>query len=188
MTRILALSAVLLLAGCAGSDDPGSDGPRLRMAADGDSGFGLGIPGAGANEPWVIQGLIVCLDGEGTAELQEIRTVDSDLEVTDFALRDNPLWPGGDTFGVRPRTDRRGSLTDAGFDPRGKVASLGCSGAGSGRGHELAIQLSHPESTPVGSVAFEVVYESGGDQRTLMIPMQLALCPHPTHLCRVEVD
>lgn len=168
MTRpLLALLVTALLTGCA-ADSGDGDQPRLRPGGGGEfSPVILGIPRVSQGQSWVLRGFTLCVDGTAPVEVIEVRGVDSDLDVQDYAFQRVP------DEGIT-ETDSRGTLREAGFDPARKSVRHECDDR---LGDEVAIQVVNPHSGVGIAKGFELVYESGGDEQVMRVPYELRLCP-----------
>lgn len=172
----VALGAVMVALVVRCSVDNASATPRLVVPNA--NGFHMGIPRVPPNAPWVIKGMTICADSPGTIELTEVKTIGSDVQVVDYALRDNPAWAKGVTFGDELSQDWPGDLEAAGFDPAVKTVSLTCGKPGSGKGHEIGIELRSPSNGVAKIDGFEILYERDGKTVSASIRMGVTLCPY----------
>ena len=165
--RLLALLVTGLLTGCAADSGDGEE-PRLRPGSGGEfNSVILGVPRVSQGQSWVLRGFTVCVDGPPPVEVIEVRGVGSDLEVQDYAFQRIPAE------GIT-ETDSRGTLRDAGFEPDRKSVRHECD---DGLSDEVAIQVVNPHAGVGVAKGFEVVYESGDEERVLQVPYELRLCP-----------
>lgn len=123
--------------------------------------------------------LIVCLSEPGVATVMAVRSVEStdNFEIQDFATRPNPSVVGEDQLG-----EIRGTLEDAGFDPRQHQVDAVCDEAGSG--YEVAAQLVRSGPGPAFSRGFDLDWESGSRAGTVRIPLSVVLCDASTATAR----
>jgi hypothetical protein len=162
--------------GCqAGPDDQPPVGARfgspIRVLAD--NSASLGIPRV-TRSPVVVAWVMVCLDGDRPQRIEDVRAVGAKhVRVTDFALRDNPAWPGGDTWtGGDVELDWHVDLDEAGFDRDDKTVTLPCDDPG-GASHQLGIELQRTGPQPGVVKSFEVVWRGG----SAPMPFTVLLCP-----------
>src|SRR5690242_4405164 len=87
----LAVAATTLLTGCNAED-------RLGLRLDWSVSEGGPQP---PNAPFLIGAIPRCREGRGTSPItvDDVRTLDGDLEVTGFAIRDNPFEANGTMIG-----------------------------------------------------------------------------------------
>lgn len=181
----LSLAALVGITGChqhgprAGSGSgsrPGSGHaarPVLRFAGDG-LPFGDAISSAPAGQKFSFGGLVVCLTRPGQVRVDAVTARDAigGLQVTDFALRPNPVLRH--RVGLR---DSRRPLDATGF--RGDhIASLRCSRR-TQRGEELGLEVSKSSEGNARSTGWVLHYRWHGKPKRLTIPMRLVLCADP---------
>lgn len=144
-----------------------------------EGGAWLGIPRVTPGQVIVIGGNTVCLDEPGEVPLESVTAVEPNgVEVLDFAVRDNPGWAEGDTFGPARELTTRGDLLAAGFDPDQKTLTLECDEQ-SGRGHEIGVEFRAPVDGRVGMVSgFDA--RAAGDGGQARINFGVVFCPDPS--------
>jgi hypothetical protein len=159
-----------------GGSPPGDDPKLIVLGAEGGS-LKMGIPRVPPNASWVIEGVTLCLEAPAELTLTRVDAVGADVAVVDFAVRDNPAWDEGDTFGTELRQDYPGDLAAAGFDRSMKTVSHTCK-AGTGQGHELAIETRSPAEGVAKIKRFDLFYHRDGEEAATRIPLAVTLCPY----------
>jgi hypothetical protein len=171
-TRVVGYSAALLLmlTGCGSGSS--LDGPQLvTPGTPHDVAVGMGKVKPGAETTF--GSMIMCLDRQGQITVTGARPVDAQggIRIDQFGLRPSPFWRGGGTgIGVQ-----YGDLSANGFQV-GRTVDLTCNHHG--RGYELAVTVSMPDSTEARMSGVEITYTSDGQQETVTYPLTIFLCPH----------
>lgn len=183
--RNVLLVIVLALGACSvpGGGGPLTRSPRLVAPGAAGNAIALGIPQVEPGSTLVLRGVVLCLSEPGSVSVVRVDVAGDgpDVEVSDFALRDNPGWAEGSTAGRVPSgTDERGDLEDAGFEVGATTADLVCDPQ-SGRGHEIGIEVVAPPPGEVGIVpGFEVTWSGPHGGGTTAVPFGVVLCPDRT--------
>jgi hypothetical protein len=119
--------------------------------------------------------MVVCLDRPGSVTIDAVRPQQptGGFTVTDFAVRENPSLHSRDQLGEAP-----GTLASVGFDDD-RTATLACD-VGTGRGHELGVQVTKTGTGNATSRGFAVSWHSQERRGTLTVPLAVLLCQGPT--------
>lgn len=149
----------------------------------------IGPPHGGTEwEPHVHQGdtvtigqIVTCVDGSGSVTVKKVVPVQPHgIEVTGWAIRDNPGWPGHEspTTGMGQLGVGHKPLAAYKF-PTSHVVDVQCD-LSKGEAVEIGVEMKKTTDADLaGAVAFDVVY-SDGRTRTLTFPLSVVLC---TDLC-----
>lgn len=121
--------------------------------------------------PELIGGMIVCLDRPGRVHVTSVQPIKptGGFTVARWVLRRSPWWTGsGGVIG-----SERTTLAAAGYRG-GSVVDLACQ-AKTGRGYELAVQVTRPATERARTVGFRLSYLAQGHTGTLDFPYTITL-------------
>jgi hypothetical protein len=170
--RRLAAFAAALLVALTGCDlNSSGSGPQLVIPGSLHSvAMGAGKMKPGAENSF--GGMVVCLDRPGSITLTGAKPVDPEggIRIDQFGVRPSPFWKGRVSFG-----QDNGDLAQNHFRA-GRTVSVTC--GPHGRGDEFAVTVSMPDSAQARMTGVKIEYTSAGQERSLIFPITLFLCPH----------
>lgn len=170
----LAAALLVALTGCGNHSSPG---PQLVPLGDPGShnvaiGLGKIKPGAEAS----FGSMIVCLDRDGQVTIDGVKPVDPEggIRVDQFGVRPSPYPKHEPSIGAY-----KGDLEHNGFKA-GRQVNVTCD-MKTGRGYELAVAVSMPDSAQARMSGVEVLYTSAGQRESVTYPITVFLCPGIIH-------
>jgi len=177
----LAASGIAVLLAAAALSACGASQPELRVAGNVEPA-GIEEFDVGANEPWSFLTVLLCMNQEGSARIENVEFDEptAGLRVDAFATAPNPYPSGGPLNGAGPVLLPN---LNPGYVLGGEPITSVCPKPGEEAswtgGTMLAIQVSKDSDGFAFSQALNVTYESDGSQDVLWIPFGIALCDQP---------
>jgi hypothetical protein len=120
--------------------------------------------------------MVLCLAEQGPATVTSVRPVDPSgaLQVVDFALRPNPVYP---SVTGRLVGSHYGTLESAGIAAN-KLADQVCSEP-PGEGSELVLELSKTAGANASGAGWVIEYSTPSGRGEITFPMGVVLCTDP---------
>jgi hypothetical protein len=172
--RLSALAGLLvvLLTGC-GSHAGSSAGPQLVTLGHNSQNVAMGNGRVKPGVKTSFGGMVLCLDRTGSVTVTGAEPVNptGGIRIDQYGVRPSPFWKGGTGIGVQA-----GDLAHNGFKA-GRKVNVTCDPK-TGRGYELAITVAMPDTTEAKMTGVKVDYTSAGQQKSVIFPITLFLCPH----------